>query len=319
MNHTKNNRRKFLKKISLTAASIGTAPALIAAGCKSKKKTTDPNCPATTEDYYGQGPFYTPNPPDIIDGQLANVNEPGTRLILSGQVKTLDCSQVISGAEIDIWHANENGDYDNSGGYHLRGKTYSDAQGNYMFETIMPGKYLNGNTHRPAHIHFRITVPGYPTLITQLYFSGDSSIATDPAASIESGNYDATHRTIDLITNNQGHQIGNWDIIIEGDGAEPMGKHSIYQNKGMIYGVSPNPITNHQTFQIQYGVYQKGRVMLNLYDSQANLIETLLDKTQDKGKYKHECKSKRQYSPGHYYLSFQLNDVQVHHLKLVIK
>ena len=62
-------------------------------------------CNPTTEDAYGQGPFYTPNAPNIINGQLAGVNEIGTRMIISGKVLNLDCSEVIPNPEIDIWHA----------------------------------------------------------------------------------------------------------------------------------------------------------------------------------------------------------------------
>ena len=102
----------------------------------------------------------------------------GTRLIISGQVYNLECSEIIPNAEIDIWHANDSGSYDNYG-FNLRGKTYSNAQGFYIFETIKPGLYLNGSTYRPSHIHFKITPPGFNTLITQLYFEGDPYIPTD--------------------------------------------------------------------------------------------------------------------------------------------
>ena len=53
------------------------------------------NCNQSTEDAYGQGPFYTANAPSIQNNQLADINEVGTRIIISGQVYNLECSEVI--------------------------------------------------------------------------------------------------------------------------------------------------------------------------------------------------------------------------------
>ena len=165
----KDSRRQFLRNTSLAALSLAILPSIA-------KTTTGPEsnspflCDESTEDAYGQGPFYTANAPFIQNDMLANSNEVGTRLILSGQVLNLACSEVIPDTEIDIWHANDAGEYDNSG-YNLIGKSTSNSQGFYLFETIKPGLYLNGATYRPSHFHFKITPPNFPTLITQLYFA----------------------------------------------------------------------------------------------------------------------------------------------------
>ena len=79
--------------------------------------------------------------------------------------------------------------------------------------------YLNGSTFRPSHIHFKITPPGFNTLITQLYFQGDPYLSTDAAASITSGSFDATNRIIPLVTNSNGDLEGTWDIVIDGNGS----------------------------------------------------------------------------------------------------
>ena len=50
----------------------------------------------------------------------------------------------------------------------------------YEFETIHPGRYLNGSQLRPSHIHYRVSSPGHAELVTQLYFEGDPEIAGDP-------------------------------------------------------------------------------------------------------------------------------------------
>ncbi len=56
------------------------------------------------------------------------------------------------------------------------GRTVTDEQGNYTFKTIVPGFYpadLRSGWYRPPHLHFMITAPGIPQLVTQLYFKGD--------------------------------------------------------------------------------------------------------------------------------------------------
>ncbi len=212
----KKDRRQFLKNTSLMALTALTLPNMVKAELNSKSVSQPPvSCDPTTLDYYGQGPFYSTNAPTILNNQLALANEPGTRLTISGWVHNLDCTEYIAGAILDIWHADDAGTYDNTG-FNLRGKTTSNNQGFYLFETIYPGKYLNGNSYRPAHIHFKITPPGYPLLTTQLYFQGDSDIPSDAAASISSGTFDSSNRIVPVSTNSLGQKEATWDIVIDG-------------------------------------------------------------------------------------------------------
>ena len=257
----KNQRRQFLKNTGLATLVTGVlGPSFLQA----RTRVNTPlavDCESTTLDLYGQGPFYTPNAPSLAEGVLASDTEAGTRLVLSGRVVSItDCIGVVQNAEIDVWHANDAGAYDNIG-FNLRGVTQSNAQGFYSFETILPGKYLNGTLYRPSHIHFKITPPGFSTLITQLYFQGDPYIPSDAAASITSGQYDATNRIIPLITNSNGDLEGVWDIIIDGNGVS-IGTNNIHLDKGIIYTATPNPFTDH--LEINYGVFQKAKVNISL-------------------------------------------------------
>lgn len=134
-----------------------------------------------------QGPFYRPNAP--FRARVAPADEPGERLFVSGVVYGPDCRTPIPGAIVDVWQANAAGHYDNDGSpnpdpsaYILRGRMETDAQGRYQLETIMPGRYLNGATYRPAHIHYKVSAAGRADLTTQLYFAGDPFIAADPWA-----------------------------------------------------------------------------------------------------------------------------------------
>jgi len=315
MSKSKNDRRQFLRNTSFAALALGTS-SIATAKTKVSKPTSEDDlimCEKTTLDYYGEGPFYTDNPPIIQNNQLADINEPGERMIISGRVYNLDCSEYIPNATIDVWHANHNGDYDNQD-YNLRGQTLSNEQGFYMFETIKPGKYLNGNMFRPAHIHYKITAPNYPTLTTQLYFEGDPDLTTDAASSITSGMYDAQHRIIPLLENNNGILEGTWDIVINGEGITT-GTSDIHLDKGIIYRVSPNPFSN--IVQIRYGVYRKSKVSLFVFDIEGRKVATLEEKTLPADQYTAIWKPNSDLPKGHYFIALKINDLQVHYLKAI--
>lgn len=54
-----------------------------------------------------------------------------------------------------------------------------DAQGHYVFRTLIPAPYRDGGLDRPRHIHYIITAPGHRKLVTQLYFEGDERLDRD--------------------------------------------------------------------------------------------------------------------------------------------
>lgn len=307
----KNSRKQFLRNTVLTALSVGLLPEISRSDTKVSLKGIAA-CNPTTLDYYGQGPFYKANAPTIAANQLASQTEPGIRLILSGLVQTLDCSRVIPNTLIDIWHANHNGAYDNVG-YNLRGTTYPNAQGFYLIETILPGKYLNGATYRPKHLHFKLTPAGFPTIITQLYFQGDTDIAGDAAASITSGTYNATNRIIPITLNGEGKYEGTWDIAIDGNGV--LGEADIHLDKGIIYSVSPNPFTDE--VEINYGVFQPAKVSIQIFDIRGVLVAILNEERLQAQKYKAVWKPADNLAIGFYWVALKLNDLQVHYLKIV--
>ena len=312
----KDNRRQFLKNTSLSLLSVAVFPTILKstnASVSLINNNTLSTCDESTEDAYGQGPFYTPNAPILQNNQLAETNEIGTRIIISGQVFNLECSEVIPNTEIDIWHANDAGAYDNIG-YNLRGKTNTNSQGFYVFESIKPGLYLNGSIYRPSHIHFKITPPGFNTLITQLYFQGDPYIPTDAAASITSGSFDATNRIIPLVSNSNGELEGTWDIIIDGNGVS-VGTSNIHLDKGIIYSAHPNPFTDR--IEINYGVFQKAKVGISVYDIRGQIVATLDERMLDPEKYSVLWEPHKNLPKGHYFISIMINDLQVHYLKVI--
>lgn len=126
----------------------------------------DEPTPAQTE-----GPYFTPNSPKR--SSLRESGLPGTPLVLSGRVLNTKC-QPVGRALLDWWHCDGAGNYDNEG-FRLRGHQYTDSQGNFRLETIVPGIYPG----RTRHIHVKVQAPGKPVLTTQLYFPGEAQNQRD--------------------------------------------------------------------------------------------------------------------------------------------
>lgn len=311
MTKQRNNRRQFIKNASFAAFSVGLFPTHALSSNQRNLETQA--CDKTTLDYYGVGPFYSENPPNITDNQLAKPTEPGERLIISGRVTNLDCTEMISNAVIDVWHANDAGEYDNTG-YNLRGKFNSNSQGFYSFETIKPGKYLNGSQYRPSHIHFKITPPGKDTLVTQLYFKGDTDIPKDAAASITSGTYDASHRIIEIEKNKDGKWEGTWDIVIDGKGIN-IGVEDVHLDKGVVYSANPNPFKDQ--IEIKYGVFNKSKVGLLIFNIEGKLVASLEDKVLSPDKYTAVWAPQPDLPKGQYFVALKVNELQIQYLKII--
>ena len=118
-----------------------------------------------------EGPFFKPSSPERAD--LVVPGTSGPIFELEGQVLTRSC-RPIAGTLLDLWHADENGDYDDSG-YRYRGHIHSDAAGRYRFHTILPGLYPG----RTRHYHLKVQAPQRPLLTTQLYFPGEPRNSRD--------------------------------------------------------------------------------------------------------------------------------------------
>jgi protocatechuate 3,4-dioxygenase beta subunit len=110
-----------------------------------------------------EGPFFKPASP--LRSDLREPGLAGRPVELSGFVLTRSC-RPVAGALVDLWHADDQGDYDNKG-FRLRGHQFADAKGRYAFKTILPGLYPG----RTRHFHVKVQAAAEsPLLTTQLYF-----------------------------------------------------------------------------------------------------------------------------------------------------
>lgn len=135
------------------------------------------SCRITTRD--AEGPYFEPGSP-LRSLRIAELNEPGVRLVVEGRLLGPDCRTPLRGYKVDVWQADKNGNYfDVTSGFRLRGKVVSDSLGRYKFETVLPGRYGDSAGIRPAHLHLKVLTPQNNTLLTtQLYFAGDPYLGT---------------------------------------------------------------------------------------------------------------------------------------------
>jgi protocatechuate 3,4-dioxygenase beta subunit len=115
-----------------------------------------------------EGPYYLTgeaNRRDITEGR------PGTPLNLALTVASVGACKPLSGATVDIWHADATGNYSGFGTTasnktFLRGVQTTDANGTVTFDTIYPGWYPG----RAVHIHVKVYAGGTEVHTGQLFF-----------------------------------------------------------------------------------------------------------------------------------------------------
>lgn len=168
----RNSRRDFLR------ISVGMPAALALSASEAMAQAPPlrptPACvpPAAATPRQTEGPYFKPSSPARTS--LLEPGIRGTKVVVTGVVLFTDC-QPVPRALIDVWHADDRGEYDNAG-YRLRGHQFTGDDGRYRLETIVPGLYPG----RARHFHLKVQAPNRPALTTQLYFPGEAGNQRDP-------------------------------------------------------------------------------------------------------------------------------------------
>jgi len=162
------------------------------------------------------GPYYRKGA--HFRGKVTPPLEPGTVLVVQGQVWAHDTRKPLVHATLDIWQANAQGRYDNDdparppapGVYVNRTRLVTDEGGFYEFESVHPGRYKIGpDQWRPSHVHYMVSHPGYKTLVTQLYFEGD------PMNKLDQFIKPSLIMSVEQIKANGGsYEFGTFDIVL---------------------------------------------------------------------------------------------------------
>jgi protocatechuate 3,4-dioxygenase beta subunit len=151
------------------------------------------------------GPFYRADVPQTPQGADLCLDGRGETLSATVTVRALDGS-AVAGAAVEAWQANGEGLYENQEPdlqpeFNLRGRFVTDQEGRVRFRSVRPGGYrlpsdgpvgqlfdrLGLAIERPAHLHFRVTAPGFQTLVTHVFDRDDPAIARDAIFGVKPG------------------------------------------------------------------------------------------------------------------------------------
>jgi hydroxyquinol 1,2-dioxygenase len=142
------------------------------------------------------GPFFVEGSPEFHNGDDIAAGASGRPCFMSGRILDVDGAP-IPGALIEVWQADDEGFYDvqrpELDAAQGRGHLHSADDGRFWFWSVLPEAYpipedgpvgdllhaANRSPMRPAHVHFKVEAPGYETLITHVFVSGDEYLDTD--------------------------------------------------------------------------------------------------------------------------------------------
>jgi protocatechuate 3,4-dioxygenase beta subunit len=167
---SKSTRRRFLLNTGMLAAGweLSSADAGLAQELAATPSCRDGDEPTVRET---EGPFFKPRSPERSD--LREPSSAGRQFELSGFVLTRSC-RPLSQAVVDLWHADEKGEYDNVG-FRYRGHVITGPDGAFRFRTIVPALYSG----RTRHYHVKVQALGSRLLTTQLYFPNEPANLRD--------------------------------------------------------------------------------------------------------------------------------------------
>jgi catechol 1,2-dioxygenase len=220
-------RRKFLKNTSAFAFGLGVF---------GKINWTENgfvgDTPTTTDIL---GPFYRPGAP--MRDNLNPKNFKGEILHLSGTINKEDGKTPMTDCLIEIWQCQADGLYDNvSEEYIYRASQKVSTNGKYKFITTKPVAYPveeNSTIFRPAHIHMRISAPGQQDLITQVYFTGDPHLESDPSTKSTL----ALNRILSIRKRNSNESEIKFDIVLK---KEYVPDDAVFQKVSGVYKMNNN-------------------------------------------------------------------------------
>ena len=162
------------------------------------------------------GPFFVDDAPWYDNGEDIANGAHGEPCFVSGTVKGNE-GEAIANAHIAVWQSDEDGFYDvqrpELSHLQARGNLRSLSDGRFYFKSIVAAPYpipndgpvgkmlsaVSRHPWRPAHLHFKITAPGYEPLITHIFRAKGPYLDSDAVFGVRSS----------LIANWERHEAGS--------------------------------------------------------------------------------------------------------------
>jgi protocatechuate 3,4-dioxygenase alpha subunit len=160
------------------------------------------------------GPFFAPalgpGRTDLTEGSKG-----GERIVIAGRVLDGD-GEPVPDAMLEIWQADAQGRYGGNGFFGF-GRALTDAEGEYRFTTVWPGRVPGpGGTLQAPHVCMTIFARGLlRQLSTRIYFAGEPANESDPVlASISDP---AARRTLLARAGDGPSRAYRFDVILQGE------------------------------------------------------------------------------------------------------
>ena len=139
------------------------------------------------------GPFHTERAPEIEQGGDVSGAASGMPCWVEGVVTDV-AGAAVPGARIEVWQADDQGQYDvQYGDDRVAGRAHltADETGGFRFWALKPTPYpipddgpvgallraVGRSPVRASHLHFMVTAPGYRRLVTHIFVAGDEQLA----------------------------------------------------------------------------------------------------------------------------------------------
>ena len=163
----------------------------------------------------------------VAGNNLLTDSTQGERIRIEGVVYDSNGAPV-SDAMLEIWQANAAGRYDHpednrddvaaDPGFHGFGRTGTDAEGRFHFDTIKPGPVPGrGNSLQAPHISLTLFSRGMPNhTFTRIYFPDETDAnATDPVLALAPA--DRRETLVATRLDRSGQPVYRFDIHLQGE------------------------------------------------------------------------------------------------------
>ncbi|WP_408318710.1 intradiol ring-cleavage dioxygenase [Paraburkholderia sp. RL17-347-BIC-D] len=143
------------------------------------------------------GPFYVEEAEHFPIGAHISRKSDGLALLVEGTIED-SRGNPIAGALIETWHADDRGFYDvqrdtGKSALDMRARFRTDQAGHFWYRSVVPAAYPIPNDgpvgemldaqgrhpFRPAHVHFKLSAPGFETIVTHVFIDDDPYLDSD--------------------------------------------------------------------------------------------------------------------------------------------